>query len=447
MKTQLDMTKGSIFSRLVLFSVPLILSSLLQLLFNAADVIVVGRFAGDNSLAAVGSTSSLINLMLNIFVGLSVGSNVVAANFFGAGNKKELHNTVHTSMMLSLYSGIILTIIGIVFTKPILILMGTKEAVLELASIYLRVYFAGITATLIFNFGSALLRAKGDTQRPLIILFAAGIINLILNLIFVIVFRMDVAGVALATVLSQCFAAALVIFILCCEKDDFKFFLSKLKIYPHILGKILRIGLPAGFQGMMFSFSNVVIQSSVNSFGPVVIAGNSAAISLEGFVYMSMNGFSQGALTFASQNMGAGQLQRIKKFIFVSLLSVTVIGEGLGLLFVYFAEGLLGLYSKNPEVIAAGVRRITLICSTYALCGIMDTMSNIIRGIGYSFVPMIVCIAGVCVFRILWLSTLFKIPQFHTEFIIFISYPISWTLTFICHCICFSILFKKIKNR
>ncbi len=444
MKNQLDMTKGPIFKELIIFSVPLILSGVLQLLFNAADVIVVGRFAGDNSLAAVGSTSSFINLMLNLFIGISIGSSVVSANYFGAGKIRELRNTVHTSMLLSIYSGIGLTVLGVIFARPILHLMQAPEEVLVLAVLYLRIYFAGISATVIYNFGSALLRAKGDTQRPLYILMVAGVINVILNLIFVIIFRMDVAGVALATVISQIFAAGFVIALLMREEDGFKLELKMLKIHKYILIRIIKIGVPAGFQGMMFSISNMVIQSSVNSFGPIVIAGSSAGINIEGFVYLAMNGFSQGALTFVSQNMGAGQKDRIKKLLFISLLTVLVVGEGLGFLVVIFARQILGVYSKNPLVIEAGIRRLTVICSTYALCGIMDTMSNIIRGIGHSLLPMIVCIVGVCVFRIVWLSTIFLTPQFHTEFIIFVSYPISWTVTFIAHCICFAKVFKKV---
>ena len=444
MKNQLDMTKGPVFKELIIFSVPLILSGVLQLLFNAADVIVVGRFAGDNSLAAVGSTSSFINLMLNLFIGLSIGSSVVSANYFGAGKIRELQNTVHTSMLLSVYSGIGLTILGIVFARPILLMMQAPREVLVLAVLYLRIYFAGISATVIFNFGSALLRAKGDTKRPLYILMVAGVINVILNLVFVICFHMDVAGVALATVISQIFAAVFVVVLLMREEDGFKIEFKKLKIHKYILFRIIKIGLPAGFQGMMFSISNMVIQSSVNSFGPVVIAGSSAGINIEGFVYLAMNGFSQGALTFTSQNMGAGQKDRIKKLVFVSLLTVLVVGEALGFLVVFFARQILGIYSQNPLVIEAGIRRLTVICSTYALCGIMDTLSNIIRGIGHSLLPMIVCIIGVCVFRIVWLSTIFLTPAFHTEFIIFVSYPISWAVTFIAHCICFSIVFKKV---
>ncbi len=288
---QLDLTEGPILSKLLQFSIPLILSSLLQLLFNAADVVVVGRFAGNNSLAAVGSTGSLINLLVNLFMGLSIGANVVAANYFGAKRSKELVETVHTSILVSFACGIVLTIVGVVGSKYILILMQAPHEVLTLATLYLKIYFGGITATMIYNFGSALLRAKGDTKRPLYILFGAGIMNLVLNLIFVISFKMDVAGVGWATVISQCFAALAVLIILVREKDDFKLNFRRLGINTHIFAKIVKIGLPAGFQGIMFSFSNVIIQSSVNTFGPIMIAGNAAACNLESFIYTSMNGF------------------------------------------------------------------------------------------------------------------------------------------------------------
>ena len=301
------MTEGSIAVKLVAFSVPLIISSILQLLFNAADIVVVGRFAGDNSLAAVGSTSSLINLMVNLFTGLATGTTVVAANYFGAKDSVHIHDTVHTSIVLSFISGLLLTVIGVFGALRILLLMGSPSEVLPLASLYLKIYFAGITASMVYNFGSALLRAKGDTKRPLVILLIAGVINVILNLFFVIVFKMDVAGVALATVISQVFAASVVIIILLNEKDDFHLNPKELKINKTVLARIVRIGVPAGVQGILFSFSNVIIQSSVNSFGPVVIAGNSAGSNIEGFVWTSMNGLSQGTMTFAGQNLGAGK--------------------------------------------------------------------------------------------------------------------------------------------
>ena len=441
---QIDMTRGPILCKLLKFSIPLILSSLLQLLFNAADVVVVGRFAGDNSLAAVGSVGSLINLLVNLFMGLSIGTNVVSANYFGAGRDDRLEQTVHTSILLSLISGIILTTVGVCFTKFILKLMQSPPEVLELAAVYLKIYFGGITATMIYNFGSALLRSKGDTKRPLYILFAAGVLNLCLNLLFVIKFKMDVAGVGFATVISQCLAAVSVLAILINEKSAFHLDFKKLKINTHILAKIVKIGLPAGFQGIMFSFSNVIIQSSVNSFGAVLVAGNAAAVNLEGFVYTAMNGFSQGSLTFCSQNMGARRPDRIKKVVWVSQACIILIGNALSIPMLLISRSLLGIFSTNLEVIEMGRRRLLVIFSTYFLCGMMDGLSNCIRGIGHSLTPTITSLAGACLFRIIWLFTIFQIPQFHTPFMIFVTYPISWILTFVANVICYNIYMKRI---
>ncbi len=441
---QIDMTEGPIFSKLLKFSIPLIASSVLQLLFNAADVVVVGRFAGDNSLAAVGSTGSLINLLINLFMGLSVGTNVVVAHYFGAKKFNELQDTIHTAVLVSIYSGLILTVVGVLGAKPILTFMQAPTDVLNLAAVYLRIYFGGITATMVYNFGSAILRAKGDTQRPLYILLGAGILNFVLNLIFVIVFKMDVAGVGLATVISQVIAAILVIFILIREPDEFHLNLKKLRINRMIFTRIVKIGLPAGFQGIMFSFSNVIIQSSVNTFGATMIAGNSAAVNLESFIYTAMNGFSQGSLTFCSQNMGAGRTDRIKKIVWISQASIIVIGAVLGAVFLFFGTELLGIFSTNPEVIKAGMSRLWIIFTTYFLCGMMDGMANSIRGIGHSLMPVISSLIGACLFRIIWLFTIFLIPQFHTPTTIFLSYPISWTLTFIANVVFYNKYLRKL---
>ena len=443
---QLDLTEGPILKKLLQFSIPLILSSLLQLLFNAADVVVVGRFAGNNSLAAVGSTGSLINLLINLFMGLSIGANVIAANYFGARRFNDLHDTVHTAILLSLLSGIILTAVGVIGSKYILILMQAPDEVLTLATIYLRIYFGGITATMIYNFGSALLRAKGDTKRPLYILLTAGVLNLILNLIFVIIFKMDVKGVGWATVISQCFAAGAVLIILCNETDDFRLEFKKLKINTHILAKIVKIGLPAGFQGIMFSFSNVIIQSSVNTFGALTIAGNAAACNLEGFVYTAMNGFSQGTLTFCSQNMGAKKIDRIKRLVLISQLCIIVIGASLSGVFLLLRFKLLGIFSNSPEVIQAGIKRFWIIFTTYYLCGMMDGMSNCLRGIGHSVVPVITSLCGACLYRIIWIFTVFQIPQFHSIYTIYITYPISWILTFIANVIIYKRYIKKLEK-
>ncbi|MBR5866792.1 MAG: MATE family efflux transporter [Spirochaetaceae bacterium] len=439
----LDMTSGPILVNLLKFSIPLILSSILQLLFNAADIVVVGRFAGDASLAAVGSTSSLINLLVNLFIGLSVGTNVVAANFFGANKKNELRTTIHTAILLSIYSGLILTIVGIFGAKHILTLMQTPEDVLPLATIYLQVYFAGMIAMMVYNFGSAILRAKGDTKRPLYYLLFSGVINVILNLFFVITFKMGVAGVALATVISTAIAALLVVRCLMNESEEFKLVLSELKLDYNILIKIIKIGVPAGLQGIVFSLSNVVIQSAINSFGAIIVAGNSAALNIEGFVYTAMNGFAQGTLTFTSQNLGARRHDRNRKAVPIAIGCAFVIGTTLGGLIAVFGNFFLGLFTKSPEVIEVGVRRLYIIGFTYALCGIMDVTANAIRGLGHSVLPMVVTLVGACGIRLVWLATIFQIPQLHNPTTIYISYPVSWLATFITLLISFIIFMNR----
>lgn len=444
---QLDLTQGPIVLRLLQFSIPIILSGVLQLLFNAADVIVVGKFAGDEALAAVGSTGSLIHLLINLFVGLATGTNVVAANFFGAKEKNNLHDTVHTAILLSIVSGIIMTVVGMCCTKGILTLMNSPENVINLSALYLKIYFSGITSTMVYNFGSALLRAKGDTQRPLYILLIAGLINVLLNLLFVIVLKMSVAGVGIATVISQTFAALFVIIILCHENDDFKLSLNELRIRRNILLKIIRIGVPAGFQGMLFSFSNVIIQSSINGFGAQVVAGSSASSNIENFVYISMNGFAQGTLTFTSQNYGAGNYSRIRKVVWLSELLVFIIGGILGWTVILLSPKLFPLFSTTPDTIQAGTERLLIICSTYFLCGMMDVIGNIIRGIGHSLLPMIVSMAGACGFRIIWLMTVFQLEDFHKTSMIYITYPLSWIITFLVELFCFIIIFSKLRKK
>ncbi|MCR5683796.1 MAG: MATE family efflux transporter [Lachnospiraceae bacterium] len=442
-KYEIDMCEGAILPKMLKFALPLMLSSILQLLFNAADVIVVGRFAGDNSLAAVGCTGSLINLLINIFIGLSVGTNVMAARHYGAKQKQELSATVHTSVMIAILGGILLTVVGVVFTKGILELMGTPEPVLPLAALYLRIYFLGMVSNMLYNFGSAILRAVGDTRRPMYYLMAAGIINVILNLIFVIVFHMDVAGVALATIISQTISAALIIKCLITSDSDIKLEIKKLSINITELKNIVRIGIPAGLQGCVFSLSNVVIQSSINSFKETVVSGSSACQNLEGFVYVAMNAFHQASIAFVSQNMGAAKYGRIKKIMVCALCSVTVTGIALGQLELAFGRELLGIYTKNPAVIEAGLARMRIIDSTYFLCGLMDVMVGILRGIGYSVMPMIVSLLGACGTRLIWIATVFRMEQYHKVETVYISYTISWFLTFAVHFICFLAVRKK----
>ncbi|MCI7766689.1 MAG: MATE family efflux transporter [Oscillospiraceae bacterium] len=446
-KYEMDMCSGSILKKMLAFTLPLMFSSILQLLFNAADIVVVGRFAGDNSLAAVGSNTALINLLTNLFVGLSVGANVAAARFYGAKRDDALSRTVHTSIALSLISGALLTVIGVFGAREMLLIMSTPDEIIDLAASYLRIYFGGITAVMVFNFGSALLRAIGDTKRPLYYLMAAGVVNVLLNLLFVVVFKMDAAGVALATVISECLSAFLVVRCLMKEQGAIRLCLNKLRIHRQELGAIIRIGLPAGFQGIVFALSNVVIQSSVNIFGNVVVAGNSAAANIEGFVYMAMNAFYQSTISFMSQNFGAGQYGRLNKILFRGELCVVAVGLTLGNLAVIFGEPLLGIYSDSPEVIAAGMVRLGIISRTYVLCGIMDVLVGGLRGIGYSVPPMIVSIVGACGLRLLWLATVFQIPEYHTIETVYLSYPITWIITIIVHFICYIYAKRQVRSR
>ncbi|MBR4965854.1 MAG: MATE family efflux transporter [Lachnospiraceae bacterium] len=442
-KYQIDMCSGSVLKKLVLFCFPLMCSGMLQLLFNAADVIVVGRFAGDEPLAAVGATSSLINLFTNIFIGLSVGSNVLTARFLGASNKGEIEKTVHTSVALALISGGALAVVGFVLSPVLLGWMATPDTVLPLATLYLRIYFLGMPAMMLYNFGSAILRAIGDTRRPLYYLTASGALNVVLNLLFVIVFRMSVAGVALATVISQVLSAALIIRCLTREEGEIRLNLRKIGIDKTTLIKILQIGLPAGVQGTLFSLSNVFIQSSVNQFGDIVVAGNSAAGNLEGFVYIAMNSVYQGTISFVSQNVGAMKFNRVPRIVLTAQALVIAVGAVMGNVIVLFGEFFLGLYTDNPDVVAAGMVRLWYICVLYALCGMMEVMVGALRGIGYSVMPMIVSLIGACALRLVWLATVFRIEEFHRIETVYVSYPISWFLTLIAHIICFLIVWKK----
>lgn len=443
-KYEIDMCSGSVFKKMLLFAIPLMCSSILQLLFNAADIVVVGRFAGDNALAAVGSNSALINLLTNLFVGLSIGSNVLTAQYYGAKKDTDLKETVHTSMLISIYSGLILTVIGILGARVLLEMMQAPPEVLDLAVLYLRIYFVGMTSTMVYNFGSAILRAVGDTKRPLYYLLGAGIINVILNLFFVIACKMGVAGVALATAVSQTISAVLVVRCLIQEQSGIHLELKELAISKEKFFRIMRIGLPAGFQGTVFSLSNVVIQSAVNSFGNIAVAGNSAAANIEGFVYMAMNAFYQATISFTSQNYGASQYKRIYKILFAGELYVIITGIVLGNLAVFLGDSLLGIYSPSTEVIAAGMARLKIICTVYALCGVMDVLVGALRGIGYSVVPMIVSLIGACGLRLLWVATIFKIPQYHNLTTVYLSYPITWTITLTVHAITFAVAAHKV---
>ena len=443
---EMDMCEGAILPKVLLFTIPLILSGVLQLLFNAADIIVVGRFAGNEPLAAVGSTSSLINLLVNVFIGLSVGANVMVARFYGAGQDKELSDMIHTAITTAFASGVLLVFIGFFLAEPALTFMGTPSDVIDYSVLYMRIYFAGMPATMLYNFGSAILRAVGDTKRPLYYILFSGVVNVILNCIFVICFSMDVAGVALATVISQCISAFLVIRCLVVYDGALRLELGKLRIEWGKFFRMLQIGLPAGVQGAFFSISNILIQSSINSFGSVVMAGNTAAGNLEGFVYTGMNAFHQTAISFSGQNYGAQKYKRIWTTMITCEVCVLVVGVVMGVGSYVLAPVLLQLYSTDPVVISYGIVRMAIICIPYALCGMMDVMVGVLRGIGCSLMPMFVTLTGVCLVRVIWIYTIFA--NVRTLESLYISYPITWSLTFIVHTICFCVIyFGKLRKR
>lgn len=411
-KYEIDMCNGPFLGKILIFYIPLMLSGVLQLLFNAADIVVVGKFAGSGALAAVGSTSSLINLLVNLFIGLSIGANVLVARFYGAGQKSELSEMVHTALLTALVGGCGLVFVGIAVAGPALTWMGTPDDVIAQSVLYMRIYFIGMPFTMLYNFGAAVLRAVGDTRRPLYYLLGAGVVNVILNLIFVIVFSLGVAGVAMATVVSQAISAVLVLRCLLLSDADYKLELSKLRIAPDKLKKMLQIGLPAGLQSSLFSISNVLIQSSVNSFGSIAMAGNTAAANIEGFVYTAMNSFSQTVISFTGQNYGARNYKQIGKILLICQGLVIAVGLIFGNL-AYLGSGwLLQLYSSDADVIRYGVLRLSIICTTYCLCGMMDVMVGSLRGMGYSVMPMLVSLTGACLFRVVWIYTIFR--SYHT---------------------------------
>lgn len=442
---EIDMCNGPLTRKIITYCIPLALSGILQLLYNAADIIVVGRFTGPTALAAVGSTGSLINLIVNLLIGLSVGASVCVANFYGAGREKDVRETVHTAMLISVIGGVIVSVVGMVFAKTFLGWMGSPDDVIDQATLYLRIYFAGMPLTMAYNFASAIFRALGDTKRPLYYLAVSGLVNVILNLIFVIVFKMGVAGVAIATVVAQAVSTTLII--LCMIRSHSVIHLQRdmLRIHGDKLKEIVRVGLPAGLQGTIFSISNVLIQSSINSFGSIAIAGNSASSNLEGFMYTSMNSVYQAALSFAGQNMGARKYSRLKKVLCNCLAIVTGIGIGMGAIMYLFRYQMLGIYSSDMDVINFGIERLELFCLTYFTCGAMDVMVGQMRGMGYSIVPMIVSLVGVCGIRIVWIFTVFKASN--SLLTLYMSYPVSWVVTLAVHFSTFLYVYHKVKQR
>lgn len=432
--------EGPLFWNIITYTIPIILTSLLQLLFNAADLVVVGRFCGSISVAAVGATGAITNLIVNLFTGLSVGAGVNMAHAVGSRDEKAMHHTVHTALPTALLSGGVLTIVGVLLAETVLKWMGTPEEVLPLSTIYMRIYFGGAAVIMVLNFCASILRAIGDTKTPLIALTLAGVVNVLLNVVFVTVFHMNVAGVALATVLSQVLAVAIVLRALIRRTDACKLHWKEMRFYGPQLRKILQYGLPAGIQGSLFSISNVVIQSSINSFGDVFMSGSAAASNLEGFVYVCVNAFSQTAVNFVGQNVGAQQYKRVGKIIWICLACVTVTGMITGGAIYLGAPWLLPIYiTDSQEAIAHGILRLGFIAAPYFILGLSDVATGILRGMGVSVSPMVISVLGICGLRVGWIYTIFQAPAYHTPECLFLSYPISWVVTFIIQgivCIC-----------
>lgn len=442
----MDMTSGNLIKKILMFTIPVILSSFLQLLYNAVDLAVVGQFCGSKSIAAVGSTGALTSLIINIFMGVSIGANVSVARAIGQNDEKKVEKLVHTSILFSLIAGLFLMIFGIFTAKYWLELMGTTSDVIDLATLYLQIYFGGMIFNMLYNFGAAILRACGETKKPLYFLGISGLANVGLNLLLVLVFNMDVAGVAIGTIVSQAISSIMVVVCLIRRSGMVHLDLKKLKIDGKALWEMILIGLPAGIQGSLFSISNVFIQSAVNSFeSSVIVAGNTAANNIESFIYVAMNSFHQACITFTSQNYGAGKLKNCKKSLVISLGYVIVTGVLFGILALIFGNQLLQIYDKNPDVIDIGIRRMTIICSTYFLCGIMDVLVGGLRGLGYSIVPMIVSIMGVCGFRLVWIFTIFE--SNHTLETLYMSYPISWIATALIQLISYIFVYRHLKNK
>lgn len=439
------MTHGPLLGKIVKFAIPLALSGILQLLFNAADIVVVGRFAGSGALAAVGATGALINLIVTLFMGLSVGTNVLVAQYYGAGNRKDLSETVHTSILASTVFGVALIAVGILLAQPVLKAMATPPDVLDQAVLYMRIYFIGMPGMMLYNFGAAVLRAVGDTQRPLYFLLLAGVVNVLLNLFFVIVLHMGVAGVAAATSISQAISAGLVLLCLMRTDSIYRVELKRLRIKKDKLLQMAKIGLPAGIQGASFSISNVLIQSTINSFGPLAMAGNTAASNMEGFVSTGMDAFSQAAMSFTGQNVGAKKVNRVNRILALCLGLGASVGLVLGIGAYFGGPGLLGIYSGDPEVIAFGLRRMAIVCTCQCIGALMGNMVGVLRGLGASFVPMVITITFVCGFRVVWLYTAFAaVPTLE---MLYVSYPITWGLAALVDFGCYFVVKHRVEKK
>lgn len=446
---EMDMTSGNFFLKIFAFSIPLMLTGILQLFYNAADLIIVSNFSDEpDAIGAVGSTSALTHLLINLFMGLSIGTSVLVARYFAAKDEKKVSNCVHTAILISFSCGIVLGLVGFIFARQFLTLMDNP---IELAVTYLKIYFIGMPFNMLYNFAASILRGVGDTKRPLIFLAISGLVNVILNMFFVIVFKMDVDGVALATIISQFVSCILIMNCLIKTKQMYRFNFKELRISKDELLEMIRIGLPAGIQGSIFSISNVIIQSTVNKFGAVAINGNAAAQSIEGFVYVGLNAVSNAALSFMGQNMGVKKYENIKKIAFYCLLNVVLISVVLGVIFFSCGKLLARFYTQVPTEIDVAYIRLHYLCLPYFLCGIMDVMVGLLRGMGHSIKPMVVSIVGVCGFRILWIYTVFaQIADFsniNSLHYLYVSYPISWIITFSVHFGIFLFIYNKIKKQ
>ena len=441
-----DMCNGPILSKMILFALPIMAMNILQLLFNAADMVVVGRFSGKVALAAVGATGAIINLIVNLFMGLSVGTSVIVAQDSGAGQPEAVSKSVHTSIFLSIIAGVFVMVLGLILCNPLLKVMGTPEDIIELSALYMRIYFIGIPASMVYNFGAAILRAVGDSRRPMYFLLLSGIVNVLLNLYFVIIVHMSVDGVAWATVISQYLAMVLILVCLARNKEEsIRLTLKKMHIDPRKLKQIVRIGLPAGLQGLLFSISNVLIQSAVNSFGSAMVAAGSAAGNIEGFIGTSMNAYYNAAITFTGQNMGAKKYDRIDKVAKVCTVLIFATWIVLGGLTMIFSRPLLSVFTSDPEVIRLGIIRINVMMVAYFTCGIMNVFPGLTRGMGFSILPMICTLVGACLMRIVWLYTFFD--WYPTVMMLFACYPITWALAGIGQVASYFYARKKVRQR
>ena len=439
---EIDMCNGTLMDKLISFSIPLMLSGILQLMFNAVDIIVVGRFAGSESLAAVGSTTALINVFTNLFIGISLGSNVLAARYYAAGKEREMSETVHSSLTLALISGILMAFAGLFFSRTALEWMGTPDDVIDLAALYMKIYFIGMPFFMLYNYGAAILSAVGDTNRPLLFLVVSGLFNECLNIILVICFHMAVEGVAIATVISQLLSCIMVLSCLYRTQGCYQFRFSKLGLKSIYVLQIFQVGIPAGIQSTVINFSNVLLQSSVNSFGSVAMAGYTAANNIFGFLYTSVNSVTQACMSFTSQNYGAGKTKRMDRVLIDCLILSCAFSLTMGCCAWFFGPQLLRIYTESSAVISCGVEILSFTTVTYFLCGIMDLIPGALRGMGRSAVPMILSIIGTVGTRIVWIFWIF--PYHRSLDILFLSYPVSWILTILMQVICFFIVRKSV---